>query len=607
MTEDIDERLGQASPLLSHSSGPPSVRFFFSRQFLEKMVCCCAVNVSPPAVSTYLHRHIAPRVSGYTVMIAVAAIINAFVATTYQPPDLEPVNVFPVVSATDASNAVPLQWTAPGDDAATGTATSYQIRYSTSTLSEGTWSSATAFSAPPTPRVAGTAESTIVTGLTPKTAYSFGMKTVDEVGNVSSLSNVISVTTACFEAWTVSAWGACVSGAQARTAVDQNDCGTTADRPALTQSCTCTEVWSCSDWSVCTDGAQTRTCTDAAACGTTVDKPEEEASCGSGGSARETSLVAATNKGTRPLVRVLTKEGVKQQEFLAYERTFRGGVQVAVGDLDGDGIDEIVTAPGKGRLPTVKVFEQDGTLRSEFLAFRRSFRGGINLAVGDLDDDGRLEIVVAPASQGSAHVRIFSNVDGRYRRVHPDFFAYGETFRGGIFATIADVDGNGQNEIVTVPGKDSGPHVRIFELIDGTFQNRTLGFFAYSSRFRGGVSLAAGNLSGDGKDEILTSPISRGGPHIRFFGRTSAGRFRLLSPGMFVFHESFRGGVSIATGDFDSDPTYDEFAVAVRSEDRSLVKIFSGDGRTKLQEFLAFPASMRRGVTIATGNFANDF
>lgn len=560
------------------------------------------------AVSTYIHSHIAPRVSGYSVMIAVAAIINAFVATTYTPPELEPVQFLPSVTAIDASNAVPLSWTAPGDDAQVGTATSYLIRYSTSSLAEGTWSGATPFVGAPTPSVASTPESTIVTGLTPKTTYSFGIKTVDDVGNTSALSNVISVTTACFEAWAWSAWGACTAGTQSRTVVDQNDCGTIIDRPATTQSCTCTEQWTCTDWSACTDGVQQRTCADAASCGTETTRPDEVEACGTGGgSVRETSIVAARNEGTRPLVRVLSKTGTTLREFFAYERTFRGGVNVAVGDTGSDGIDEIITTPGSGHLPLVRLYRQDGSLISEFLAFPRSFRGGVNVAVGDLNDDGKAEIVVAPASRGGAHVRIFSNVNGRYRRVFPDFFAYGESFRGGTFLTIADVDDNGTSEILTVPGVRNVPQVRLFELIDGIFRNRTLGFFAYSSRFRGGVSMAAGNLTGDGKDEILTSPISRGGPHIRFFGRTAAGRFHLLSPGLFVFHETFRGGVSIATGNFDEDESHDEFAVAVRSGDRSTVRIFSADGRTVLHEFLAFPAAMRFGVTIASGNFNDDF
>lgn len=84
-----------------------------------------------------------------------------------------------------------LVWTAPGDDGATGTATSYDIRYSTSAIDEGNWESATQATGEPTPQVAGSSEGPFtVTGLTPGVTYHFAMKSADEAGNISALSNV---------------------------------------------------------------------------------------------------------------------------------------------------------------------------------------------------------------------------------------------------------------------------------------------------------------------------------------------------------------------------------------------------------------------------------
>lgn len=299
------------------------------------------------ALTTTIHRHLAPRIYGYSVMIAVAAIINAFVATTYTPPKLESVRFFPSVSAVDSSNAVPLSWTAPGDDTDIGTATTYLIRYSTSTLSEGTWSYATLVAGVPAPRVAGTAESTIVTGLTPKTAYSFGIKSTDDAGNTSALSNVVTVTTACYEAWAWSEWGTCTAGTQSRTVVDQNDCGTIVDRPVTAQSCTCTEQWACTDWSACSNGIEQRTCTDAAVCGTVTQKPSEEQDCGSG-----------------------------------------GGVSMTTGNFDDDlSHDEFAVAVRSGHQATVRVFSADGhTLLHEFVAFPASMRSGVTIAAGNFGD-----------------------------------------------------------------------------------------------------------------------------------------------------------------------------------------------------------------------------
>ena len=98
--------------------------------------------------------------------------------------------------------SVDLTWTAPGDDGATGTATTYDVRYSTSTITEGNWASATQATGEPSPQVAGSSESFTVTGLSPSTTYFFAIKTSDEVPNESAISNVPSVATAaCAVGW----------------------------------------------------------------------------------------------------------------------------------------------------------------------------------------------------------------------------------------------------------------------------------------------------------------------------------------------------------------------------------------------------------------------
>ena len=91
--------------------------------------------------------------------------------------------------------SITLGWTAPGDDGSTGTAASYDIRYSLSTISGATWASATAVSGEPSPAAAGTGQSYAITGLTDSTRYYFALKTSDEDSNISALSNVVDRTT----------------------------------------------------------------------------------------------------------------------------------------------------------------------------------------------------------------------------------------------------------------------------------------------------------------------------------------------------------------------------------------------------------------------------
>ena len=93
------------------------------------------------------------------------------------------------------STSVTLNWTAPGDDAGVGTASQFDIRYSSATITEANWASATQVSGEPTPAVAGTAQTMEVTGLQPSTSYYFAIKAADEVPNWSGLSNVVLKTT----------------------------------------------------------------------------------------------------------------------------------------------------------------------------------------------------------------------------------------------------------------------------------------------------------------------------------------------------------------------------------------------------------------------------
>ena len=83
------------------------------------------------------------------------------ITTDATPPDA----VSDLATGTVTATSVQLSWTAPGDDGATGTATTYDIRYSTSTITEGNWASATQANGEPSPQVAGSSESFTVTGL----------------------------------------------------------------------------------------------------------------------------------------------------------------------------------------------------------------------------------------------------------------------------------------------------------------------------------------------------------------------------------------------------------------------------------------------------------
>src|SRR6185503_9481836 len=99
----------------------------------------------------------------------------------------------------------------------------------------------------------------------------------------------------------------------------------------------------------------------------------------------------------------------------------RGGVRVAVGDVNGDGVLDVITVPGPGMEPVVGVFDGDTGKRlrtkvGSFLAFPPAFRGGLFVAAGDVNGDGKDDIIVGPDLRMSSLVRVFDGNTGNVLR-----------------------------------------------------------------------------------------------------------------------------------------------------------------------------------------------
>ena len=94
------------------------------------------------------------------------------------------------------------------------------------------------------------------------------------------------------------------------------------------------------------------------------------------------------------------------------------------------------------------------------------------------------------------------------------FFAYDPAFGGGVTVAAGDVDGDGRADIITGAGPGGGPHVKVFS---GADLSELASFFAYDAAFGGGVNVAAGDVNGDGLADIVTGAGLGGGPHVKVF------------------------------------------------------------------------------------------
>jgi chitodextrinase len=120
---------------------------------------------------------------------------NVISRTTLAAPDVTRPAPLAIAVSASTDSTVTLGWTAVGDDSLTGTATSYDVRYSTSPITAANFASATAITGEPTPAIAGTAQSVMVRGLSRQVTYWFAAKVTDDAGNPSAISNVPSATT----------------------------------------------------------------------------------------------------------------------------------------------------------------------------------------------------------------------------------------------------------------------------------------------------------------------------------------------------------------------------------------------------------------------------
>lgn len=256
-------------------------------------------------------------------------------------------------------------------------------------------------------------------------------------------------------------------------------------------------------------------------------------------------VVTAGDTGTAPVVRVFDfGSGTTRFAFNAYSSAFRGGVRVAVGDVTGDGTPDIVTAPGAGGGPHIRVFDGNtGGLVAEFFAYSASFTGGVYVAVGDVNNDGVSEIITGAGEGGGAHVRVFSTSGDLLR----EFFAYDGGFAGGVRVASGDVNGDGLDDIITAAGPGGGPHVKVYS--GNAAQGLLSEAFVYDASFIGGVYAAAGDTNGDGRAEVVVGGGAGTTQRVRVLnGLTYAELYSFVAYG-----STFTGGTRVGSLDIDGD------------------------------------------------------
>lgn len=263
------------------------------------------------------------------------------------------------------------------------------------------------------------------------------------------------------------------------------------------------------------------------------------------------AIVVGSDDGCNgpPWVRVIDpNSGVELSRFLAYDSRFRGSVRVATGDVTGDGVAEIITAPSRNAIGEVRVFQrnllganqQNGdsewTELTQYrtLAFGPKYRGGVEVAVADIDGD-RVNDIVTAMSIRSGMVNVFKvTLNGGDPVANSPF----KSFRGAPAGTNNGVMISAGNYINSglpgdtaeiAVGTNSGTRalVRIFD-VSGT-PTVIRSFKPFANNFRGGVTLSTADYDDNGSLDLIVGAGINGGSRVEVWNPATTSRIAQTS------------------------------------------------------------------------------
>ena len=280
-------------------------------------------------------------------------------------------------------------------------------------------------------------------------------------------------------------------------------------------------------------------------------------------------------------------------------------VRSAVGDVNGDGIDDIIGVTGPGtniRVAVVSGADNTTVLVAAFDPFGGNFQGGGFVTAADLDADGKAEFIVSPDQGGGPRVTIFSrNADGT-TTTRANYFGIDDpNFRGGARTAIGDVDGDGKQDLTVAAGFLGGPRTALFNgttILTNT-PTRLIGdFFAFpgtdATTLRNGVFVTMTDLNGDGKADLAFGGGPGGAPRVFVLSgdlvrqnKVAEAQAAPLANFFVAGNATDRGGVRVGAADLDGDTKFD-LAVGSGEGSKANVRLYRAVNFTTAAEPTVF-------------------
>lgn len=261
---------------------------------------------------------------------------------------------------------------------------------------------------------------------------------------------------------------------------------------------------------------------------------------------------------------------------------FTGGVRVAIGDVTGDAIPDLVVGSGGGGIGVVLIYDGNSVLASpntprllaSFNPYSNVFTGGVFVAIGNLDGGATGEIITGADGGGGPQVNIYSAAQikaNSFSTPATAFFALPPTFTGGVRVATGDVNKDGRADLIATAGPGGGPQVSIYlgaataGFIVGAGQAAppaSLAFFALGpglAGFTGGIYVSSLDINSDGFADVVLGAGAGGGPAVSVFSGAQlfAAKQNLNPLGIFLglSPASFTGGVRVGTTIGQISPT----------------------------------------------------
>jgi hypothetical protein len=222
---------------------------------------------------------------------------------------------------------------------------------------------------------------------------------------------------------------------------------------------------------------------------------------------------------------------------------YNGGLYVAAGDVNGDGRADVIVSQGENSPSHVRVFSgANGALLEDFRPYAKGFNGGVRVAAGDVNGDGKAEVIVAPAGGGAKQVKVFNGLTGA---MLSSWTPFANALAGGLYVAAGDINGDGIADLVAGQGTGSPSKVA---LRNGATGNSLGVITPFGRKFPGGVRVGLTDVNKDGRLDLVLgagpSPAllhSRVGPSVLTFD----GLTHQAIDQFFAFAKTFLGGVFV--------------------------------------------------------------